>query len=566
MNRTDDLISVTTFGDMVAMGAQRWSHDAIVTRRQRVTFPQLDERVDDFSRSFTALGIGRNDKIGILMSQDVDYMAALIGATRIGAVAVPINARFKARELGHVIRASDMRILMLTAGDPRFTNFLALVQEAVPGLDSCTDNTLAVADFPMLRHVVLYDAPAQEWAMSPEDFLGHGARVSRDEVWLRGRGVSVRDVALILYTSGTTSSPKGALMTHEAFMRCGTAMARDSFRITDVDRTWCPMPMFHVGGVAFMVTALISGATYVHSGDFDPGVSARQLRDERITVAWPAFDMMWQGVISHPDFDEESGRRIRAVLMSVGLPTRMKELQERLPNALQIAGFGATESAGLLTMGNLDDPQDVRLGSMGRPLTGMEMRLINPDTGREATGDELGEIQYRGPSCFSGYYRDPAMTAQAIDAEGFFHSGDLGQYVFGDRLRYVSRLKDMLKVGGENVAAAEIEDHLQSHPAVHTAQVVSAPDARYHEVPTAFILLKPGASATEAELIDHCRGVIATFKVPRYVRFVDEFPMSGTKIKKNVLRDTIAAELKEKGVTEAPKVTSRTALKESRLK
>jgi fatty-acyl-CoA synthase len=557
MDRHDDLISVPTFGDMVAMGAERWSHDAIVTRRQRVTFPQLDERVDDFARSFAALGIVRNDKIGILMSQDVDYMAALIGATRIGAVAVPINARFKARELGHVIRASDMRILMLTAGDPRYTNFLGLVKEAIPGIDAQSGDTLSIPDAPMLRHVVLHDAPAEKWTMSPEAFFRHGERVSRDDIWLRGRGVSVRDVALILYTSGTTSSPKGALMTHEAFMRCGTAMARDSFRITDADRTWCPMPMFHVGGVAFMVTALVRGATYVHSGDFDPGVSARQLRDERITVAWPAFDMMWQGVIMHPDFDEETGKRIRAVLMSVGLPTRMKELQERLPNALQIAGFGATESAGLLTMGNLDDPQEVRIGSMGRPLTGMEMRLINPETGREVEGDELGEICYRGPSCFSGYYRDPEMTKKVIDAEGFFHSGDLGQYVFGDRLRYVSRLKDMLKVGGENVAAAEIEDHLQTHPAVHTAQVVSAPDARYHEVPAAYIQLKPSASTTEAELIEHCRGVIATFKVPRYVRFVAEFPMSGTKIKKNELRDMIAAELHEKGITEAPKVTSR---------
>jgi fatty-acyl-CoA synthase len=194
---------------------------------------------------------------------------------------------------------------------------------------------------------------------------------------------------------------------------------------------------------------------------------------------------------------------------------------------------------------------------MGRPLTGMEMRLINPETGREVEGDELGEICYRGPSCFSGYYRDPEMTKKVIDAEGFFHSGDLGQYVFGDRLRYVSRLKDMLKVGGENVAAAEIEDHLQTHPAVHTAQVVSAPDARYHEVPAAYIQLKPSASTTEAELIEHCRGVIATFKVPRYVRFIGEFPMSGTKIKKNELRDMIATERREKGITEAPKVTSR---------
>jgi fatty-acyl-CoA synthase len=194
---------------------------------------------------------------------------------------------------------------------------------------------------------------------------------------------------------------------------------------------------------------------------------------------------------------------------------------------------------------------------MGRPLDGMEVRLLNPVTGERAAEGEPGEICYRGPSCFSGYYVNHEVTKSAFDSDGFFHSGDLGQLVYGGRLRFISRIKDMLKVGGENVAAVEIEDHLQSHPLVRTAQVVAAPDARYHEVPAAFVLLRAGATCTEKELIDHCRGKIATFKVPRYVRFVNEFPMSGTKIKKNVLREMIAQELSELGATSAPKVTSK---------
>jgi fatty-acyl-CoA synthase len=281
------------------------------------------------------------------------------------------------------------------------------------------------------------------------------------------------------------------------------------------------------------------------------------LRDEKVSVAWPAFDMLWQDVLNEPDFDAETAARIRVVLMSVGLPSRVRELQNRLPNAKQVAGFGATESAGLLTMGEPSDPIEVRLESMGRPLDGMEVRLLDPVTGERAAEGEPGEICYRGPSCFSGYYVNHEVTKSAFDSDGFFHSGDLGQLVYGGRLRFISRIKDMLKVGGENVAAVEIEDHLQSHPLVRTAQVVAAPDARYHEVPAAFVLLRAGATCTEKELIDHCRGKIATFKVPRYVRFVNEFPMSGTKIKKNVLREMIAQELSELGATSAPKVTSK---------
>ena len=184
------------------------------------------------------------------------------------------------------------------------------------------------------------------------------------------------------------------------------------------------------------------------------------------------------------------------------------------------------------------------------------MRIIGLDSGEDVAAGTVGEIIYRGWNRFLGYYNEPELTAQVIDADGWFHSGDIGTIDYDGRVTYVGRIKDMLKVGGENVAAAEIEGHLVDHPAVQIVQVVSAPDARYTEVPVAFIELKAGATATEQELIDHCRGQISTFKVPRYVRFVAEWPMSGTKIKKYVLREQIAAELAERGMTEAPRVTS----------
>ena len=243
-------------------------------------------------------------------------------------------------------------------------------------------------------------------------------------------------------------------------------------------------------------------------------------------------------------------------LANVGVPERLREMQERLPNAIQVSCTGGTEGCGFVSVGVVTDTLEQRLYTNGFPVPGMEAKILDPETGEDMEPPCVGELAYRGVSRFLGYYKDPETTAERIDSEGFFHTGDLTSMDADGRITFLSRIKDMLKVGGENVAAAEIEDHLARHPAVSIVQVVAAPDARYTEVPAAFVQLKEGASATEQELIDQCLGKIATYKVPRYVRFVDEWPMSGTKVQKYRLRDTIAAELEEAGITEAPKLDS----------
>jgi fatty-acyl-CoA synthase len=215
-----------------------------------------------------------------------------------------------------------------------------------------------------------------------------------------------------------------------------------------------------------------------------------------------------------------------------------------------------TEAAGVISFADINDDLEKRLSTGGFPMPGMQVRTIDPETGLDTPPNTPGELLYRGSHVFSGYYKDPELTAASFDEDGWFHTGDLMVLDEDGRLSFVSRLKDMLKVGGENVAAAEVEGFLLGHPAVYMAQVVGAPDAKYVEVPAAFVQLKPGQRASEQELIDFCRGRIASFRVPRYVRFVREYPMSGTKVKKNVLRQVIADDLAARGITEAPVIRS----------
>ncbi|QRP43109.1 class I adenylate-forming enzyme family protein [Amycolatopsis sp. FDAARGOS 1241] len=257
-----------------------------------------------------------------------------------------------------------------------------------------------------------------------------------------------------------------------------------------------------------------------------------------------------------PDFAGHDLSRLR-IVMVVGVPERLRAMAARVPHAVHVSCVAMTESAAFLTLNRLDDPPDKRAETGGHPMPGMQCRVVDPDSGADLPPGAPGELLFRGPNAFDGYFRDPDLTARVFDSEGWFHTGDVVVADPDGRLTFVSRLKDMLKVGGENVAAAEVEGHLLTHPAVAIVAVVAAPDARYVEVPAAFVQLKPGHTVSEQELIDHCVGRIASYRVPRYVRWVTEWPMSGTKIKKVELRKPIAGELAAAGITEAPRISAR---------
>jgi fatty-acyl-CoA synthase len=522
----DDPIPTATAPALVDRAAALSAGEAIVMPEERVSFPELAARTATMARRLRAAGVDRGDRVGLLHGDCIDALALLLGAMRIGAVPVPVNARYKAREIEHVVENAGIRTFLVDSEQADALDDVSLpgTCEVVIGLDGA--------------------------------FAAGGEALDPADVERLTRAVRPDDPALILYTSGTTANPKGCVYAHGGLTAQAFAYA-EALDLTPADRFWTPLPFFHVSAIVSLAATLAAPCTLFHVGRrFEPTVALDQLESERCTVAFPAFETIWLGVLNHPRFPDADLSSLR-LIVNVGTPGSLRRMQERVPAVPQVSAFGGTESGGFATLGRADDPLEARLATGGRPLRDVELRAVDPETGQDVPAGQVGELLMRGPTRFVRYHEDPELTSRVIDGDGWFHSGDLGRIDADGRVAFVGRLKDMLKVGGENVAAAEVESFLLTHDAVEIVQVVSAPDARYVEVPAAFVQLKAGAEVTERELIDFCRGKIASFKVPRYVRFVGEWPMSGTKIQKFRLRETIAAELEQAGIAEAPKISSR---------
>ena len=545
-----------TIGGLVDDCARRFGHDAIVLPDVAVSYPQLKDLMDERARALRGLGVGPGDKVGILMPNCLEFVLGLFGATAIGAVAVPINGRFRTHELGQIVAHADVRVLLTCAGPAGTVDFPAMLVEVLEGIGDQDPLALELDAAPALRQIVDFGAAGPGFLDSAA-FLAAADGV--DDAALRQLRADVSDeqTALLMYTSGTTANPKGCLLSHRALVGHGATVAETRFRLTEEDRFWDPLPMFHIGGIVPMLGAMSQGATYYHAGHFDPTQSLRTLADERITVAYPAFETIWLGVLNHPDFAEADLSSLRLV-QNIAVPERLVQMQRAIPGAIEVSSFGATECSSNLTLPLPEDSYEIRMQTLGHVVDDMEMRIADPDSGEPCAPGVVGELQFRGHALFDGYYKEPELTEQSF-VDGWFKSGDLASIDEHGRLIYAGRIKDMLKVGGENVSAVEVESFLAGHPAVDIVQVVSAPDARYSEVPAAFVQLKPGAALEEQGLIDYCLGRIASYKIPRYVRVVDEWPMSGTKIKKYELRERIAEELRERGIDEAPKLKTPTA-------
>ena len=543
----DIRVRVTTIGDLLLAAADEHAgSDALVFPGLRLSYGELAQRAIERARGLKALGVQPREHVGLLLHSCTEFVEYFFAIALCGAVVVPINARYKPHELGYVVENGDLVTIVTTGRIADQVNFVMRLDGALPGLTAARDPMrLALAAAPRLRNVLMLGRSAPKAFVSERRFRELAKTVPRDAVHRSRLGVRVRDVGLMLYTSGTTANPKGCLISHEAMVRNSIALGRYRYQLTSSDRFWSPLPLYHIAAILPMLATFDVGGAYLTMPHFDAGKALEMLADERATATYPSFVTIMSDLIYHPNFKKTdlSGIRLMNSNFAVQPPGIKEAMLAAMPNAVQVGSFGMTEAAGTVCTGMLTDTLESRVTRLGHPLPGLELRIVDPGTGADVRVGERGEVLVRGYSTLEGYYKDTEKTAQAIDTDGWYHTGDIGSLDARGTIMFHGRTRDMLKVGGENVAAAEIEACLQRHPAVKLAQVVGLPDARYVEVPAAFVELKPGRSAVEPELVEHCRREIAGFKVPRHVRFVSDWPMSTSKIQKFRLRDQLMQEL-----------------------
>lgn len=507
-----------------------------------LTYGELFEQASRVARGLLSAGLRPGGHVGILMPNTTVYVALMFGIYLAGGVAVPINARFKRRELSYVIAHSDVEILVTTDLVDEYTNFTELVGDALANLGGrdAVATELHVRDAPRLHRIYVHGTKSVPFAEPFEALIeaGHGVD---DETLERATSDTVAsDIALLLYTSGTTANPKGCLLTHDALLRSWSAYA-DLIGLSDGESIWTPLPFFHVGGIGVTVSALVRGATMMSMTHFDPETTIGHLERLNAEHLFPAFPPITLGLLRSPGFSADRLKFVRTVLNVAPADTQIM-MQNMLPDgAVLLTDFGMTEGAGMITATALDAANEDRLERNGTPLPGIEVRVSSPDNPESVLPhDTPGEIQFRGINAFKAYYKDEDETAATILPGGWVRTGDLGSLNSRGSLLFLGRIKDVLKVGGENVTPLEVEAHLSTHPAVQMVQVVGRPSEKYGEEPVAFVELAAGAECTADDLIEYCRGQLASFKVPREVRFVTSWPMSATKIQKFKLRELLS--------------------------
>jgi fatty-acyl-CoA synthase len=525
---------VTLPAILAARAAATPDAEALVIDGQRIDYRALAERVHGAAARMIAAGVQHGEHVGVLMGNSIDWVVLFYAAASIGAVTVPVNTRFKLDELNYCLKQGDVRVLFYV---DTFLNidYSQLLRDVEPAFDA----TLPGDVLPLLRRAVLVGGteralPAgvtrfETLADTPE---------TRAEAADRARGVTPDDTLLIQYTSGTTSFPKGVLLRHRNMLMNAAASAQ-RIGVRGDDRYFSVRPFFHVAGTTMsLLVSLVSGACLLSVPSFDVPKVLAILDDERCTLT-SGNDTIFLMLMSHPEFRRER-IHLRGGWAAAG-PEIMQKIHDVMGVKHMVGAYGQSEASPNVVLNDWRDPLELRVAGWASPHAGIEIRTVSTETGAVQPADAPGEIQVRGWSVMKGYYNKPQETAKAFSVDGWLRTGDLGVIDADGRMRMLGRLKDVFRVGGENVAPAEVEETLFGHPAVQLAQVVGVPDPRLGEVAAAFVVLRVGSQASSEELIAWCKERCANFKVPRYLRLVqsfDDIGMTGSsKVQKNKLRD-----------------------------
>jgi fatty-acyl-CoA synthase len=511
-----------TVPDLIDELARRYpEREAVVGSGQRYTYRALRAEVRRLARALHALGVRRGDKVAILMGNRPEWLIADFAITLLGAVMVGVNTWATARELQHILSHSDTRFLFCVA---RFLkhDYAAMLPEL---------------DLPQLeRTICVGDGGRPDW-LAYSKLLSQGDSVEESAIDAAQRAVRPQDMAYLLYTSGSTSLPKGVEIQHYALIENMWHIGERQ-KVTEHDRLWLAVSLFWgLGCENALFNLLTHGGCIVLQEHFDAGQALELIERERCTVFYGTPNMA-QALCEHPDRARRDLSRLRGGA-TIGTPEQIMRVVDL--GAREICNiYGLTETYGNCNVADARDPLNKRIANVGRPLSGVEQRIVDPQTGKLLPPGEVGEVRVKG-YVTTGYYKDPERTREAFDEHGFFRTGDLGMLDAEGYLHFRGRIKEMVKTGGINVAPIEVEEVLLSHPAVQAAFVTGVPDAVHDELLAAVIVPKRGTALTEHEVTEHCRKSLAAYKVPRLIRFAaeEELPLTTTgKVQKNRLAST----------------------------
>ncbi|MFP3551126.1 AMP-binding protein [Paraburkholderia sp. SIMBA_049] len=547
---TDVPLSESTVGQFLVDTARRFpERPAVVFREQEIrwSWQEFQQEVDVLASGLLELGIQKGDRVGIWSPNRVEWLMTQFATARIGAVLVNINPAYRLAELEYALNKVGCKAI-ISAEKFKSSMYLQMLQELAPELASATPGDLRAARLPDLRIVIRMCDTETPGMLTFSDVIEQG-RTAFDPARLDAIGATLNanDPINIQFTSGTTGNPKGATLTHRNVVNNARYIAM-AMRLTEQDSLCIPVPLYHCFGMVLAVLACVSvGAAMVFPGEaFDPGATLKAVAEEKCT-ALHGVPTMFIAELDHPDFATFDLTRLRTGIMA-GSPCPI-ETMKRVVSQMHLAeitiAYGMTETSPVSFQSSTTDPLDKRTTTVGRIQPHLEVKVVDP-LGNIVPVGETGELCTRGYSVMNGYWGDEAKTRESV-VDGWMHTGDLATIDAEGYCNIVGRLKDMLIRGGENIYPREIEEFLFRHPKIQSAQVFGVPDSKYGEEVCAWIVVRAGEHLTAEDVQEFCRGQIAHYKIPKYIRFVDELPMTVTgKVQKFVMRERMIDELRLK--------------------
>ena len=546
------LIELTIGAHFDAVVAQRPDHEALVSVHQglRYTYRELQTQANRLASALLRQNLQPGDRVGIWSHNNAEWVLMQLATAKAGLVLVNINPAYRTSEVEYALNKVGCKLLV-TMAKFKTSDYLGMLRELAPEWASSAPGQLQAKQLPSLHTVVWIDGPADAPELDTAGLMPFSALMAQGDehdprVAEVGATLKASDPINIQFTSGTTGFPKGATLTHRNILNNGFFIG-ECMKLTPADRLCIPVPLYHCFGMVLGNLACFThGATVVYPNDgFDPLTVLQTVQAEKCT-GLHGVPTMFIAELDHPRFKEFDLSTLRTGIMA-GSPCPI-EVMKRVVSDMHLSditiAYGMTETSPVSCQSSTDTPLDKRVSTVGVVQPHLEVKIVHPDTGTVVPPGESGELCTRGYSVMHGYWDDPAKTAEAIDAEGWMHTGDLATMDAEGYVNIVGRIKDMVIRGGENIYPREIEEFLYRHPAVQDVQVVGVPDAKYGEELCAWIVLKPGQTLDEAAVRDFCQGRIAHYKVPRHIRFVEGFPMTVTgKIQKFKIRDAMKEQL-----------------------